>query len=142
MIPKKKTEIEHQITKLLSLSWGVFLAPFLYQSSISRSGQCDNNFVIWCSNSVFFSGIKNSASFLDTWKIWEKSKKLCRFKNWHQIEDQRERILIVPSLKNSYFSLERDIKLVFAQISWDKPILAKCQVSGRSDFFNPVKKSF
>ena len=32
--------------------------------------------------------------------------------------------------------------MVFAQISWDKPILAKCQVSGRSDSFNPVKKSF
>ena len=99
-IPEKKTDIEHQITKLLSLSRGDFLAPFLYQSSISRSGQCDNNFVIWCSISVFFSGIKNSASFLDTWKIWEKSKKLCRFKNWHQIEDQRERILIVPPFKS------------------------------------------
>ena len=85
--------------------------------------------------------IENSAFSLYSGQISVKSEKLCRFKISLQNEDQNKRILIVPREKNSYFSLERDIKLVFAQISWDKPILAKCQVSGRSDFFNPVKKS-
>ena len=51
-------------------------------NSISRFCQCDNNFVIWCSILFFFSDIKGSALFLDIWKIWEKSEKLCRFKYW------------------------------------------------------------
>ena len=88
-----------------------------------------HNLVIWCSISIFFSGIKNLASFLVLKKIWNKTKKLCRFKISHQIEDPKERILVVPQSKNQYFLLELDIESVLAWKFPNKPKLDRSRIS-------------
>ena len=103
LISEKKTEIEHQITKLLPPFSRCLLPPFLYQSSISRSCQCGNNFVIWCSILVFFSEMKNSTSFCNTYRIWDKSDKLCRFKYCLLLRHKKREILIPHRRKISTF---------------------------------------
>ena len=129
MISEKKTEIEHQITKLLS-HWHEREIELWYKKGAKKPPrESDNNFVIWCSILVFFSEIKNSTSFCDTYRIWEKSEKLCRFKYWLLCEGQKERNFDGSPEKNSYFFLRRARIKLFSK----KPLLfhdlVACQIS-------------